>query len=312
MSFVRTVCGDVPSESLGVCYAHEHLIIDESFTTFTEPEFRIDDVESCVAELLECHAVGVRAMVDSMPMACGRNVVKLAEVSRRSGVSIVCPTGLHLKKYYPPGHWSGRIEVGIDVNDGCGPEWMPSGHRAGLIKIASGLDRIDAHEHRVFEAAAMAHRKTGAPILTHTEQGTAGLEQVELLRSLGVELGRVTLSHTDRKPDLGYHRELLSSGVNLEYDSAFRWNSAEVNPTLDLLVALVPEFPDQIMLGMDAARRGYWRKYGGAPGLAFLWTTWVERMLASGISRDLVHRVFVLTPTRAFSFGGGRDRGGER
>ena len=39
MSFVRTVLGDIAPEDLGVCYAHEHIIIDPSFTTVMEPGF---------------------------------------------------------------------------------------------------------------------------------------------------------------------------------------------------------------------------------------------------------------------------------
>jgi 5-phospho-D-xylono-1,4-lactonase len=320
MSFVRTILGDISPAAMGRCYAHEHLIIDPSYTTATNPDFLLDDVDRCSAELSECYSHeggGARTMVDSMPMACGRNAMKLAEVSRRTGMHILCPTGLHLRKYYPPGHWSGRIrstdlarlfvreiEEGIDVNDGNGPEWSPSPHRAGLIKVASGADALDGHEKKVFAAAADAHRATGAPILTHTEQGTAAIEQVEVFRALGVDVGRVTLSHTDRKPDVTYHREILSTGVNLEFDSAFRWKSADGNPTLDLLTALLPAYPDQIMLGMDAARRSYWKQYGGSPGMTFLMTTWVGRMRAADVSDDQLRRIFVSTPARAFSFAG--------
>lgn len=312
--FIRTVLGDIAPEHLGVCHAHEHLIIDPSFTTHLTPDFLIDDVEACIAELREALSAGVRAMVDSMPMACGRNVLKLAEVSRRSSVHVLCPTGLHLAKYYPPGHWSGRIGVdqlallfireindGIDANDGNGPTWVGTGHRAGLIKIASGLGGIDDHERKVFTAAAIAHQITGAPILTHTEQGTAAIEQIELFLSLGVDLSHVVLSHTDRKPDVAYHRDILQSGVRVEYDSCFRWQG-QANPTLDLLETLMPEFPDQIMLGMDAARRSYWKHYGGAPGLTFLLGPFVEAMRSRGISNDLIRRAFLTTPSQAYQF----------
>jgi phosphotriesterase-related protein len=326
--FIRTVLGDIAPSELGVCYAHEHLIIDPSYTTEKTPDFLLDDVDRCVAELGEAFDAGVRAMVDSMPMACGRNVLKLAEVSRRSGIHVLCPTGLHLRKYYPSWHWCSKlgvdqlaelfvreIEEGIDANDGNGPRWETTSRRAGLIKIASGLGGIDEHERRVFQAAAAAHRQTGAPILTHTEQGTAGIEQVELLRDLGADLRHVILSHTDRKPDLVYHRELLSSGVRVEYDSAFRWKSGEPNHTLELLVALLGEYPDQIVLGMDAARRKYWKHYrdsvgvasteSGRPGMVFLVGEFAERMRAAGIDENLIRGVFVTTPADAYAFSRG-------
>jgi 5-phospho-D-xylono-1,4-lactonase len=310
--FVRTVSGDVASSALGVCYAHEHVIIDSSFTTLGSPDFQIDDVDRAVEELTAFRKAGGASMIDSMPCDCGRNVRKLADVSRRSGVQLVCPTGLHLAKYYDPAHWGNRytaeemadlfvaeIEDGIDANDYGGPLVRRTPHRAGLIKIAS--DRVfTAREETVFAAAAEAHRRTGCPILTHTEQGELGLEQVERLRAGRVDLAKVCLSHTDRKPDLAYHRALLSTGVKLEYDSAFRWKDG--NPTLDLMVALLPEFPGQLMLGMDAARRGYWTSYGGRPGLTYLLTTFTHLLRERGMTDALLQRVFVRTPAETYSF----------
>ncbi|MFP4353441.1 MAG: phosphotriesterase [Puniceicoccaceae bacterium] len=315
MSFIRTVLGDIPPEELGVCYAHEHIIIDDSVATLRFPEFRLSSVDKAVAELTTFYRDGGRAMIDSMPCDAGRNVLKLAEISRRSGVHIVCPTGLHLAKYYDDGHWSGHlpeetiaelfvaeIEEGIDIRDyGC-PVVERGGHRAGLIKVASGLDRLSGREAKIFAAAATAHRRTGCPILTHCEQGTAALEQVEAFRGGGVDLSHVVLSHTDRKPDPAYHREILSTGVRVEYDSAFRWKNRDDNPTLDLVIQLLPEFPGQIMLGMDAARPAYWTEYGGAPGLSFLLTDFAAQLKAAGLSEQELDQIFRQTPAETYRF----------
>ena len=311
---IRTVLGDIPPDQLGVCYAHEHIIIDASFTTFQNPEFLLNEVEAASRELSEFHDIGGRAMIDSMPCDAGRNVLKLAEISRRSGVHIVCPTGLHLAKYYDPGHWGNfyteeqlaglftdEITEGIDAHDCNGPIARRTPHRAGLIKIATG-ETITPRAEKVFAAAVRAHLDTGCPILTHTEQGTLGLEQVRLLDKHGADLRHVVLSHLDRKPDPAYHRDILSTGVRVEYDSAFRWKPGEGNPTLDLLVALLPEFPDQIMLGMDAARRAYWKHHGGSPGMNFLLTTFTERIKSAGLTDSDLRRMFVTTPAQAYDF----------
>ncbi|MCE0496785.1 MAG: hypothetical protein LV481_02395 [Methylacidiphilales bacterium] len=312
MSFVRTVLSDIAPDQLGVCYAHEHIIIDPSYMTEKFPDFRLDSTELAATELAQYKANGGGAMIDSMPTG-GRNAAKLAEVSRQTGVHIVCPTGLHLKKYYPEGHWGGQLSVeelaeifireikeGIDANDLSGPVLKRLSQRAGLIKIASGLDGIDEHERRIFAAAALAHRQTGCPILTHTEQGTAALEQTQLLSEFGVDLRHVTLSHTDRKPDMEYHREILRSGVRVEYDSAFRWK--EGNPTLDLVLALSLEFPSQILLGMDAARNSYWKSYGGKPGLSYLLTDFREQLLRAGLSEESWRQIMIINPADTFSF----------
>jgi len=313
-TFFRTVLGDKPAEKMGITYAHEHLIIDPCYVTQMTPEFLLDDTNACIQELLRLFQIGGRTVIDSMPCDCGRNVLKLAEASRASGVQIVAPTGIHLAKYYDPGHWShaysetdlenlfvADILDGIDANDYNGPLVSRTSHRAGVIKIATDL-RFTARETRVFVAAAAAHRRTGCPILTHTEQGELALEQVSVLKQLGVDTRQICLSHTDRKPDAGYHREILSLGVSVEFDSAFRWKPEQGNPTLDLLVGLLGEFPDQIMLGMDAAKRSYWKSYGGGPGLEFLLGDFSKRMKAEGIGADLLERIFVSTPRRTYCF----------
>lgn len=310
---IRTVLGDIDPVSLGVCYAHEHIIIDDSVATLRHPQFHLPSVENAIGELGCFHAAGGRAMVDCMPCDAGRNVLKLARISKVTGVHILCSTGLHLPDYYDPGHWGNRyttaqlaelfiadLTVGIDRHDYTGPMIERTPHRAGLIKIATGRE-VTKQAERVFEAAAMAHRKTGAPILTHTEQGELGLEQVAMLAQHGVDLHHVVLSHLDRKPDIAYHREILSSGVRVEYDSAFRWKSAQ-NPTLDLVEKLLPEFPEQIMLGMDAARPAYWTSYGGSPGLTWLLNDFTKMMRSRGITDALWNRVFITNPASTYQF----------
>jgi predicted metal-dependent phosphotriesterase family hydrolase len=313
MSFIRTVLGDIAPESLGFCYSHEHVIIDASFGTHTHPDFLHESVDLAVTELQAFFAAGGRAMVDALPCDNGRNVGKLAAISERSGVHLIASTGLHLEKYYEPGHWCRKysredladlffaeIERGIDANDYNGPLVQRTTYRAGVIKVASGGEKLTGNERRIFGAAADAHRLTGCPILTHTEQGAAALEQIELLAGEGAELRHVIISHTDRKPDMGYQREILRTGVKVEYDSGFRWRGG--NPTFDLALALQREFPSQILLGMDAARRSYWKAYGGEPGMNFLIEVFVPGLRKCGMTAADVERIFVHNPAEAFSF----------
>lgn len=314
MGFVRTVLGDVEATALGVCYAHEHIIIERATITDRNPEFLLDAVESAVEELKAFYAAGGRGVIDSTPCDCGRNVLKMAEVSRQSGVRIVIPTGLHLAQHYDSGHWGhtysvdqlatlfiADIEEGVDAHDYGGPFVQRTDHRAGVIKVAGEKAWTD-RERRSFEAAALAHRLTGAPILTHTEQGELGVEQAAYLQEKGADLSHVVLSHLDRKPDLAYHREILSAGVCVEYDSAFRWKDRPDNPTLDLVLGLIEEFPEQIMLGMDMARRQYWKAYGGAPGLTYLLSQFSDTLREAGLSHEHWEQIFVHTPQRAYSF----------
>ena len=108
------------------------------------------------------------------------------------------------------------------------------------------------------------------PILTHCEGGTGALEQLRAPDGPRRAAGHVALSHVDKVVDRGYHRELLATGAFAEYDQAFRWGESRTGRS-QLLEGMVGEgLGDRIVLGMDAARQGYYRVYGGAPGLAWL------------------------------------------
>ncbi|HEY8846085.1 MAG TPA: hypothetical protein VIM24_05445, partial [Candidatus Limnocylindrales bacterium] len=134
------------------------------------------------------------------------------------------------------------------------------------------------------------------------EAGTAALEQISLLVDAGVPAERISLSHVDKVVDRGYHRELFASGAFAVYDQAFRWGDAE-NGTLQLLEWAVDDgHARQVMLGMDAARQGYYRAFGGSPGLTFLVGAFSDAMEERGIGAEIRRCLFVDNPARAFAF----------
>lgn len=308
MSFVRTVTGDVSPDSLGLVYAHEHLVIRGEFTERAFPDFVLADLNAICQEVLRLRELGVGTMVDAMPLDSGRAADDLVVISERTGMNVVGPTGLHLRMYYPPDHWYDTISEAdltsrfIDeIQVGMVDLGVRSLAKAGVIKVAGSLDRLTDVERRNFRAAGAAQRVTGCPILTHTEQGTAALEQIRLLQDSGADLTHVVLSHLDRNGDLGYHHEVLETGVRLEFDSAFRWG-AKPNLTKSLILNLAPEFPNQITLGMDAARPSYWRSFGGKPGLDYLLTTLGPELIAEGLDPALWTNMMSTNPHHAYTF----------
>ena len=315
VTFIRTVLGDIDPDDLGPTYAHEHLVIGPSRVVELNPDFLLDDVDKAVAELEPARELGLAAIVDATPCGFGRNPLKLADASRRSGVHVVAGTGLHLAQWYLPDGWTEHESVeqladrfeaditdGIDAADYSGDVVERTEHRAGVIKIAGSAELTD-RERRVYEAAAIAHVRTGCPILTHCTDGLGAIEQVALLGELGVRTGHVTLSHTDKVVDRGYHREILATGASVEYDQGFRWKPDVDNGTLTLLAWMLEDgFDDEVMLGLDAARQGYWTTYGGTPGWTFLLGEFAERMQVRGITADVQRAIFVTNPARAFAF----------
>ena len=315
MSFVRTVLGDIPPSELGITYSHEHVVIDGGRPVEMEPEFDLGDVDAMAEEIAGAKALGLQTIVDAMPCDAGRSALKLAELSRRTGVNIVAPTGLHHDRYYGPAHWSHRVSIdeladlfvlditdGIDAYDYAGPVVRRTPYRAGVIKVAGSEGGLSARDSRVMAAAAEAHTRTGAPVLTHCEHGTGALEQIQLLTDLGVAARHICVSHVDKVVDPGYHREILTSGAYAEYDQSFRWGD-EADGTLKLLRWMASEgLTGRIVLGMDAARRRYYKVFGGSPGLTWLldgFGAWLdEARLYEPFRRVLL----VDNPARLFAF----------
>ncbi len=315
MSIVRTVLGDIDASALGVTYAHEHLVIDGGRPVELSPDFLLADVDRMVAELTDAAAAGLRSAIDAMPADCGRNPAKLADLSRRTGVQIVAATGLHHERFYEPSHWSrdasedeladlftADVTTGIDERDYGGPIVRRTGIRAGTVKVAGTEGGPSDRDLPIFRAAAETHRRTGVPIHTHCENGTGALEQLRILVDAGVPPEHISLSHVDKVVDRAYHREMLSTGAFAVYDQAFRWGDRD-NGTIQLIEwSIADGTAAQVMLGMDAARQGYYRSFGGTPGLDYLLTAFSDDLDARGLGADARASMFVAAPARAFAF----------
>jgi phosphotriesterase-related protein len=314
---VRTVLGDIPATALGPTYVHEHFIIDGLLVAERMPEIYLASAAHAIEDLQPCVAAGLGAAVDTIPAACGRGPRRLASISETTGVAIIACTGLHTAKFYAGHPWAietdpeqlaelfvADIVDGIDRFDYTGPVVDRTAHRAGILKMATLGERPDDRETRLFGAGALTHHQTGVPLLTHCENGTGALGQLELLRDLGVPLERVVLSHTDKVEDVAYHLAILESGVNVEYDQAIRHAEDSIPPTATLITAMVESgFEDQIMLGTDGARRSLLTSYGGAPGLVWLLTDFSATLEGLGVSDSLRHKFFVENPARFLDFG---------
>jgi predicted metal-dependent phosphotriesterase family hydrolase len=312
---IRTVLGDIEPGELGFCDAHDHVLISGGVGVVKTPDLDISDRDIATAELRSYRAGGGAAMVDCMPLDCGRDPVGLVEVSRATGVHIVASTGFHTPHYYTDDHWSyaydeqriadllvAEVVDGMDRGSYGGPYVDRLDARAGVVKIASELGRIAPVTRKLIGAAATCHHETGVAIITHTEKGTMALEQVELLASLGVAAERIMLSHVDRNVDPGLHAELAQCGAYLIYDGPSRTQYHSVEQVIGLIQAAVDNGGSgRVLLGLDLALRSYRVGYGGSPGFGFLLDEFVPRLRAAGFRDELIDRFSVKNPAEALS-----------
>lgn len=307
---IRVLGGDLPAAEAGPTYVHEHLIIDSPLIAERWPHIHLPSVDEGVEEVRPCIRNGVRMMVDAMPAASGRSVERLARISILTGMRVVASTGLHTAKYYDDVEWAhsespeqlaerfiADIEVGIDRHDYLGDETDRTDLRAGVVKVGALSEDLSDRDRRLFEAAVRTSLQTGVPILTHTEDGLGGINQIDELLQLGVDPERIALSHTDKVWDLGYHQEMLSAGVNLCYDQALRW-TGENQTALLIVEMLAGGYGEQLMVGTDGARRSLWSSLGGSPGLAWLHGGFLTLLEGHGLENEQIESLFVDNPAR--------------
>lgn len=128
-----------------------------------------------------------------------------------------------------------------------------------------------------------------------------GREQIELLRSEGVDPQRLIIGHTDRKLDWDYHVTLLKTGVTLIYDQLSKEKYHPDSKRVEFILRLVKEgFGKQLMLSGDLARKSYWPSYGnwGGPGLTYILWRFVPWLCSEGLAASAIDDLLVHTPAR--------------
>jgi len=185
---------------------------------------------------------GVDTIVDRTIPGIGRDAWRIKKIAEQTPVNILVLTGWYTRyefEYYF--HYRERFPelfkdeltfedfMVRDVEQGI----LDSGVRAVAIKAVSDLYGIreTGDVRNVFRHVARAHRRTGAPIMTHTSGYDAAIVQQDVFAADGVDLSRVVLAHIDRTPadvPLGDIEHLLQRGSYLSFDGW--WGTGEPHP----------------------------------------------------------------------------------
>ena len=302
MGAIDTVMGEVKGEDLGVVDYHEHLCFNAPPWLLREDrDFKLDDVEHSAAELRDWTVAGGRTIIEMSAIDFGRDVRAVRRIARQvPEAQIIAITGFN-KPYFcdaaifatPDKELIARcvrdIERGIDGTD----------VKAGLVKGGTGYNTMNDQDRKLMRIAAKVHLETGVPLITHTEAGTMGWEQIELLADEGVDPRRGCLSHMDRNPDFWEHKRIAETGAFLGYDCPGKTKYGPDELRVDLLQRIINAgLGGQILLGNDLGRPSYWRHYGGGPGLDFVLKKHVPRLRDEGISAVAIDKILIKNPRR--------------
>lgn len=247
---LKTVCGQISREELGVVTTHEHVLLDltgfyrelpvegipnpstqkvEMWTLGTlnrdcyalKDNLLLDDEALQTEEIARFKAAGGSTVVDASLPGIGRDPLALRRIAEKTGLNIVMGTGYYVGDTHPEALSSmteqeianemiRELEEGADGTDVC----------AGYIGEIGISEIFDEKERRVLRAAAIAQKTTGVAINVHINPWTVnGLEAADILLDAGVTPDRICISHIDVEDREDYVVGLLKKGVYVEFDN---------------------------------------------------------------------------------------------
>ncbi len=258
---LESVTGPIEGSAVEKVMAHEHFFVD--FHGPNDPKYMDVDWQSAIGASInaaeELRGQGVNLLIEWTNIGVGRNVLLLRNVSRRTGLNIVCPTGIY-KSLVPPAmadfsvnqiadHFIAELTKGIDG----------TGIRAGFIKIATTEAGATESDSRIHRAAGIAARETGATVALHSPLSEATEGVVATLLGEGFTLERFVWGHSQPSSN-DAHLAMVKRGATVQFDAI----SADSDPffkgptddasMLDRVENIVAAgYPDQVILSADAS-----------------------------------------------------------
>jgi len=323
---IHAVTGPVAAADLGQVLVHEHIVCGAAGVARSAAALaggRAALVERGVTALTAARAEGLTTMVDATPFDLGRDVELLAEVAERSGVTILAATGHWL---LPSVFMSNRSVTELadlflaDLTTGADGTAI----RCGVMKVASE-EVVTDFDRRVLEAVAIAHRETGAPIITHAAaRNRIGEAQADVFEQLGVPPDRVVIGHADDTYELDYLIGLGDRGYIIGMDRIPCGNLPEyggrtVANRIDMIVELVERgYGDRIVVGHDdpvwaglLTAEDQQRHIDANPdGISFIHRRVIPVLRDRGLDDTAIRRLMVDNPARWLVGNGGWKDGG--
>lgn len=316
---IQTVRGDIAPEEFGVCLPHEHVWCDQNLaprpelfgvTRSTNSYMKLTRFDDMVDELTAFRSSGGGSIVEVTCDGWGRDLEQLARLSEASDVHIVATAGFYIEPCMPTfvADWSierlaDHLEREIDQGVG------ESGRRCGVLKSAIHRARVEGLELKGLLAVAKAQRRTGVAITSHTTGGrrgevpggTVGVQQLEILKSEGVDPGRFIVGHVDERPDIEVLSALAHEGCFIQFDVIGKEHWLLDQTRAELIKALIDRgYLEHLLISHDR-NRDHEMRYGGGTGYVHIFEHFIPRLSALGVSAAEVRQMMVTNPARAFA-----------
>lgn len=287
----------------GYTYCHEHLHIDLSHIKKNSDCF-LNQYENIRDELVSLKSQGVSNIIEVTNRFMGRNPHFIENLMKDTQVNILLSTGYYIDGFFPDKlKYLNTQDIANEMITDLTSNIDGSGLKASLIgEIGSSKNEFTLTEKKVFKAAAIAHLETGAPISTHTSFSTCGIEQIDLLRNMNVDLEKVTIGHCDLDDKFDYLLKLVCSGCMVQFDTIGKNTYYPDESRAESIKQLIERgHVEQIMLSMDITRCSHLKANGGL-GFTYLIETFIPLLRQKGVSDNDIEIMMKHNPNKFFSY----------
>lgn len=303
---IISVTGNIPSSKAGVSLSHEHLLVDfigaekYSHSRWNEEEA----FNKILPYVKEVKNAGVQTLFDCTPNYLGRDAKLLLRLSQASKVNIVTNTGLYGgsdNKYLPAyafsesaeqlaQRWITEFENGID-----GTSVKP-----GFIKTSVNPGTLSEVSKKLITAAALTHKATGLTIASHTGPAIPALEQLDLLKQLGVKPNAFIWVHAQNEKQ---HQNFIVFARLGGWVSLDGVNDDNIQWYVDVLTSLKSEqLLHRVLISHDAG----WFDPGKPEGGTFRpFTTIFQKLIpalkSKGFTQKEIDQLLIKNPAKAYA-----------
>lgn len=306
MSHIQSVLGSVPLGDRKISF-HEHIYVDRMAEN--RADGLLHDPTTMEHELKIAKDAGIDMIVDLSSIGIGRdplgvahNPLKLAELSRATGIEIVTCTGHYGDPFLDRKWLDSRSHTVIadgyiaDIHEGIGD----TGIKAGVIgELSSQANYVSSAEERILHAAARAHRVTGASVLVQAPKYPVAFTQLDILIGDGVDPRKIVIGNANVPGDEDYVRELARRGANVGLDLfVFGTPSRyDLERFAKLIMKLVDDGrADQLILSSNVGKRSHLTVYGGG-GYAYVLSA-ISVLEEHGVPREVLQDATNSNPSR--------------
>jgi phosphotriesterase-related protein len=294
---------------------HEHVFVQsegvaQNFPSTWDEPAQTEDARKRLRALVD---VGVQTFVDLTVMGLGRDIPRLIDVVGDIPLNVIVATGLYtyneVPHYFENRDADAMADLFVrDITEGI----QNTPVKAAILKVATDEAGVTPGVEKVLRAVARAHRRTGAPISTHTHAASKrGLEQQTIFEEEGVDLGRVIIGHSGDTEDLDYLETLMKRGSYIGMDRFGLDQMLSMEKRVAVVAKLCEKgYAGQMVLAHDACSYIDWFPMEAVRAVVPNWHFLhihhdvLPALRDASVTQEQIDQMLVENPRRIFEHGG--------